>query len=422
MSRKSYKRHDRIFTGLITILSLCAVGLVVAIAVQSKLNIRPDVTAQVMSNHPGSTHAPVNIVSLDVQATPTPQFTAAPAPTDEPFEYLPIYSYADTEEPVIAITLDDCSHLPSLKYAATAAEKYGAKLTLLPVASELLKTENAEALQYCVFNLGYQVENRTLNNVSLYSLNDFQMASEIWTADTAVDFALNKDYSMHLLRTRGGQGLLDPRTHAYLKQLGYDGLLTWSFSGTSNDIEALKDSLKPGQIYLFNCTKDDVLKLEAFMKFAKNRGYSMVTVNELLGFDENACVDPTGNIMARTLPELENYTEPRQQYSDGDRTYGVYKLQQMLVELGYLNISSPQPSNGSTPEPTQHADYVSAMEKLADGVYGQGTSKAIMAFQASRGMPCTGLATIEIQNMIAEEYAARFNGAADPAPTAAPAQ
>ena len=66
-----------------------------------------------------------------------------------------MYSSIETAQKVIAITLDDCSDLQSLKYASLAAEEYGAKLTLLPVAKHLLQEENAAALQHCVFQLGF---------------------------------------------------------------------------------------------------------------------------------------------------------------------------------------------------------------------------------------------------------------------------
>lgn len=412
MSRKSYKRHDRFFIVLIMLLCFCAAALVLALVVQSRMDSRHEPAVHTAAQLSEGTPEPLTVVSVDSQLTPTPGPDATPsptpAPTMEPFEYLPIYNKADTDEKMIAITLDDCSYIDALKYAATAANKYGAKLTLLPIADKVLRTESIEAMRFCVNNLGYQIENRTLSNSSLYALSDFQMASEIWTADTAVDYALGLDYGMHLLRTKGGQGLQDPRTHAYLKQLGYDGLLTWSVSGTDFNLEQLKNSLAPGNIYLFNCTKDDVIKLAQFMQFAQNRGYKMVTVNELLGFPENSMTPTDEDIMARQLPALEEYSAPVIEYTDGSRAYGVYELQLMLMEMGYLvdpNAATPTPVEGGTPMPTKFLDSVAATANLADGVFGQTTRAGIMNFQAERGLPCTGLASVEMQLMIRQAYA-----------------
>lgn len=430
MSRKSYNRHDRFFSAAITLLCVCAAVLALAIFVQSGLNSRDDAAVHVMADDPSATHEPLTVVSIDSQITPTPDplsVTPTPAPVREPFEFLPVYTKADTRERMIAITLDNCSDLEALQYAAKAAAYYEGKLTMLPVASYLLKQKNMEALQYCVFNLGFQVENRTLNNSTLYGLDDFNMAKEIWTADLAVDYALNRDYSMHLLRPKGGQGLEDPRTHAYLRQLGYDGFLTWTVSGTDSGIEKLKISLEPGNIYLFNCTKNDVVKMAEFMKFAVSRGYRLVTVNELLGFEENACVEPTDDLLARTMPQLTDYVEPMTSYSDGDRSNGVYKLQLMLQKLGYYvdpDAATAAPVEGGTPAPTFFLDAVMATTGKADGVYGEGTVEAVKNAQAAYGLPCTGIATIETQQRLVEEFEQRFGTTqvipVTPEPTAEP--
>lgn len=430
MSKKSYNRNDRFFSTIIALLSVCAAVLALAIFVQSSLNSKDDVAVQVMAQEPSATAAPLTVVSADSMITPTPdpqqrEPASTPEPTQEPFEFLPVYSKADTTERVIAITLDDCSNLEALQYAAKAAQHYGAKLTLLPVATHLLQAKNMEAIQYCVFNLGYQVENRTLTNSTLYGLSDFNMAKEIWTADLAVDYALNKDYSMHLLRPKGGQGLDDPRTHAYLKQLGYDGFLTWSVSGTDANAAKLMESLAPGNIYLFNCTTKDVQKLAGFMEYAQRSGYKMVTVNELLGFEDNACTELADDLLSRTMPELTGYTQPQTMYVEGDRSNGVYRLQLMLQKLGYfIDDSTAAPEDDATPSPTFFLDAVMATTGQADGVYGAGTTNAIKRVQAAHGLPCTGIATVELQALICEEYEQRFGTTevetATPEPTEQP--
>lgn len=405
MSRKSRKRQDRIFTTIIAALCLCTVGLIAALVIQARMSKPSGSAVRSVSEEANATPAPLTVVSADSQLNKPEEAQAlataspTPVPTQEPFDYLPVYTGIETTEKVIAITLDDCSDLASLRYAAKAAYDSGAKLTLLPVATHVLSEENRVALQYCVFNLGYQVENRTLKNNALYTLNDFELANEIWTADMAIDYALDMDYSMHLLRTKGGQGTKDPRTNAYLKQLGYDGFLNWSVEAARYTADELKSSIEPGGIYLFSCSKDEVVKLADFVKFAKNLGYRMVTVNELLGFGENSCAAPTDDILARTIVELD-YEPQVMEYVDGDRAYGVYQLQQMLFEMGYL----ADVSAAAGPEPTLYLDYVAQQEKLVDGVFGSGTRSAIMAFQAARGMPCTGVASAEMQTMIREEY------------------
>ena len=142
------------------------------------------------------------------------------------------------------------------------------------------------------------------------------------------------------------------------------------------------------------------MKLAGFMKFAESLGYRMVTVNELLGFAPNSCTPPEDDILARTLVELEGFDDKDMEYADGDRSYGVYKLQKMLFEMGYLTDGTPVEEMASM----QYMDYIALQQKLVDGVFGAGTRSAIMAFQSKRGLPCTGVATLEIQQMIRDEY------------------
>jgi len=396
MAKKNRKRQDRIFKTIIALLSLCAAALIAAIAIQSRLDRVPDADVFALSNPSDATPAPMTVVSSDSQlngsnsANVIPTATPEPEATPEPFEYLPVYKRAQTSEKVIAVTLDNCTNIAALKSAAKAAYKYEAKLTLLPIASNVLTDEYREALQYCVFTLGYQVENRTLNNLALYTLDDFSLANEIWTADMAIDYALNMDYGMHLLRTKGGLGTEDPRTHAYLKQLGYDGFLNWSVEAARYTADELKSAISPGEIYLFDCSPGEVEKLADFMKFAESLDYRIVTVNELLGFAENSCTEPEGDILARTIIELEDFDAQAMDYTDGDRAYGVYLLQKKLFEMGYLT--------GDT-----------TVDKLLDGVLGPSTRSAIMAFQSAREMPCTGVASAEMQALIEAEYA-RLSG------------
>ena len=392
MSRKHKKRQDRIFKILIALLCTFAFVLMFAIAVQSRLNRIADANVFAPSTPTDATPAPMTVISADSQLnsvdSPEAAVTATPKPeaTPESFEYLPVYTKVETSEKVIAITLDDCSDIASLKNAAKAAYKSKAKLTLLPIASNMLTDEGRAALQHCVFTLGYQIENRTLNNRALYTLDDFSLANEIWTADMAIDYALDMDYGMHLLRTKGGLGTQDPRTHTYLKQLGYDGFLNWSVEAARYTTDELKSGITPGEIYLFNCTQTEVEKMVEFMDFAESLGYRMVTVNELLGFAENSCTEPESDILSRTIVELENFDAQAMDYTDCDRAYGIYLLQKMLYEMGYLT--------GDT-----------TIDKLIDGVLGSSTRSAIMAFQAQRNMPCTGVASAEIQALVRAEHA-----------------
>lgn len=392
--KKSRKHNDRFFPILISALVLCAVVLALAIAIESKLNAHEDSAVQAMSGTETGTPEPLTMMAADslLAATPEPieTSTAAPVATSAPVEYLPVYKSADTTERIIAITIDDCSNLTFLKKASDTANKYKAALTLFPTGNGIMKEGMTEAMRTCVLELGYQVENYTWSSQNLYRLGDGDMALEIWSPDMALDYALNKDYTMHLLRPRNGAGTRDPRTNAYLKQLGYDGFITWTAHASDMDIEKLKNALKPGGIYAFKTTEADMEELVEFMRFAHNRDYKMVTVNDLLGFAANPCTEVTDDILSRSLPMPENKNVPAITYKAGDRAWQVMLIQSRLAELGYLD------PNG------------------CDGVFGDGTSSALIAFQAKYGLPCTGVATVEMQNLLFSADALKADAPASP--------
>ena len=94
-----------------------------------------------------------------------------------------------------------------------------------------------DIIRSCVRDLGFEVENRTWSNGQLYRLSETELAVEIWSADIAVDYVLGLDYDMHFFRMYGGSGARDTRTHAYLKQLGYDAIVTWTVSASTTSLE-----------------------------------------------------------------------------------------------------------------------------------------------------------------------------------------
>lgn len=390
MSKK--KKDGRVYSLLTAVLAACAALLVVAIAIESHL---PEHTQPSLLS--GATSAPqATAVPLALSASPTaePAASATPAPEAEVFEFLPVYTRAQTAEKVIAITMDGCREVENLGYAVEAARQYGAALTLFPYGEAVMSDGMGDLLRRCVFELGFEVENRTWSNGQLYRLSETEMLTEIWSADVAVDYVLNMEYDMHFFRMYGGTGARDARTHAYLKQLGYDAIVNWTVAGSDASLEDLTESLEPGNIYLFDTSEDSVRTLESFMEFAAGQGYRMVTLNELLGYEQNAMAQPTEPILSHVMPALENYEPTHAELRIGDRAWETLLLQMRLSELGYLAADG------------------------ADGIYGESTSAAVSQFQAACGLMGTGIATTETQDRLFADDAPRNT---DPAPTVRPA-
>lgn len=388
MPRKTNSRSDRTFRIIVAVLVVSAVMLIIALAVQSHLNSREEASAITAGGlltagtaEPLTISADGIVTVSEPDATPEPTEAPQSAPVDP--NALPVYTRGRTDDPVIAITLDDCTNIAALNYAIESAKAFDARLTLFPIGSRITENTLSSILKTCVLDLGYEVENRTWNNHRLYGLDLIDMAKDIWGTDVAMDYVLNMQYGMHLLRPNGGVGTSDPRTNAYLKQLGYDGYLTWSVNGSATSLNDLYGTLAPGEIYLFTCNETEVKKMVAFLQFASNSGFRVVTASELLGFGAIRCTDSDIAILSQVMPVPEEYEMLPVEFSRGDRAWQVKLIQERLIELGYL-------ASGE-----------------ADGVFGGGTSRAIMNFQAQYNIPCTGIATWELQQALFSEDAMR---------------
>lgn len=373
MSRHTSDSRDRIF--LIAIILLIAAAVIIAAVIAISVSRARNGEIAPPSAVSEGTPSPL-VIDSGYEATPapsvTPMDTPVPAATPEAYDYLPTYNSVSTTERVIAITLDDLSDHAQFRNAVEAAARYGAKLTLFPYGYALSNSDTASALSYCVRSLGFQVENRTMNNRLLYQLEGTLMAQEIWLAEEAAEDALGGDYTMHLLRTRSNLGTTDPRTNDYLKKLGYTGFAGWNVNGNGTSLERLYDALKPGAIYYFTTQANDVANMIQLMRYANSRNYRMVTMNELLGLGANTLSDGRS---VESMPLPDEYTLRRMIFQLGSRAWQVYLIQQRLIDLGYL-------------------------DGQADGIYGDSTASAVMLFQANAGIICTGIASLETQDLL----------------------
>ena len=233
-------------------------------------------------------------------------------------------------------------------------------------------------LKYCMETLGYEIENRTWNDGLLYKMSDSDMASEIFSADNAVDRALAANYGMRFFRMHGGYGVNDVRTHAYLRSLGYQGVVNWTYDAAVCSNDRLRNTLAPGNIYLFHTTAEDVVKLRNLLAYAQEHEYRFVTVSTLLGLEPNSyeAADPQSLLQAApaAISTSDIYIETR----SGDRTWQVYLIQRQLAALGYLDASP-------------------------DGIFGDSTAAAIRSFQADHGVVTSGIATTETQQALFSE-------------------
>ena len=362
-----------------------------ASGILSGLTLGGDGTASGDAANTGSD--PVATENTEPEAVYTAQEylnSLVPGATAQPAQYLEVVKNGPAGNKRIAVTVDDLNEVDNLNRIMTIAESNGAKLTLFAIGSVVdEKADLQEALRRA-HTLGFEIENHTYNHDRdhrLYSLNEEDMAYQIYQTQVAVNNALHADYQMHFLRMPGGNGEHDLRTHQYLIQLGnYKAIANWSYSGSDAKIKNIKNNLKPGSIFLFHCKSDDLKKLEEFIPYAVSQGYELVTLNALLGYNENEVGDYNAAANAEIPAPLPFVYEPNVTLGNKDYTqlYAVQILQNRLIELGYLSSAA-----------------------AVDGDYGSTTKLAVRLFQYYNGLTYDGFAGVKTQEVLFSSQAKR---------------
>ena len=288
--------------------------------------------------------------------------------------YLPVFFRADTAERKIAVTVDDCDEPEILRRMVRLFDRHGAGLTLFPIGRNFSGPGMAELIRDCVFEKGVEIENHTMNHARIFRLPEPEMAREIWEQGLALDRLLGVNYRQHFFRPMGGDGFTDRRTHNYLIQLGFRGIAEWTCCGSDTEPEEILDRLCPGAIYLFHTIEGDAEKLEKLLPYAAGRGYRFVTLNGLLGFRPNEITA----YRPLPMPVPRAYTDDRSTCRRGDYTWNVFRMQKKLMALNLLVIDDGRPT----------------------GYYGALTEAAVRRFQELRGLPATGEADAETQELL----------------------
>ena len=348
--------------------------------------------AQVAEGEPQATQPPAeeaNAAAEAVTPEPTPQPTpgqqgdtvsfaslrAATRPTPTAPGYGLVFSEADTEEKIIAITVDDCFQAENLQKMVDKAIEVGGKFTIFPIGKNVLKKAQSEVLKYA-WEHGFELENHTFTHNGLYRCSDEEMAREVYMQQLALSHILGVEYQCHFLRPKGGDARRDQRMQMYAQQIGYYGIAHWSCAGSTSTEREIAKALKPGAIYLFHTTTDnDLDKLLNFMPYAVEKGYKLVTLNEMFGYPENETKPLNGAAKDYPVPTLQPYSRVYDVYKPTRYSWGVYLLQEKLIELGY-------------------------MKGEADGVYGHDCAKCVKAYQKDHGMEPTGVADVALQEQL----------------------
>lgn len=221
---------------------------------------------------------PVEPAEMEPVATPegktAPELT--PSPTGKP-SLLPVIYRKKDEKKMVAITIDDCFQVDIVKDIIKLAEKHGADLTFFPKGNTIEK--NAD-LWKTIYERGYEIENHSYLHTNVSKLDEEKLRYTIEESGNALNRALGVNYHMRLFRCPTGDGMRDPRLHAILKELGYQGVASWGLSGTRKASETIRLT-QGGQILLFHSTKNDYARLQKVIPGLIQRGFKLVSINEL---------------------------------------------------------------------------------------------------------------------------------------------
>ncbi len=381
LSRARQRAMDRkkLLIGGGALAALAVVALVILLIPKGG----PDPAVQALAQD-----TPQPVAEQTPEPTPEPTPAPTPEPTPEPVSqralsrpsptaegFLPIFDKADTEEKIIAITVDDCFQADNLKQIVDAAISVGGKLTIFPIGVNAIKKPQAEVLKYAYEN-GFEIENHTFNHSGLFNVSNEALAEQVYKQQLALSYILGVEYQCHFIRPRGGDARRDQRIHMYAKQLGYYGVAHWCVDGKHEDSRIAK-GLKPGAIFLFHTTNTDLDKLLRFIPWAAEQGYQLVTLNEMFDYPANETSELTTPISEHVIPPLEPYEMAYVPLKATTYCWEAYLLQEKLIALGYLDG-----------EP--------------DGVYGEGCAKAVAKYQKDHGMEANGVADSDLVRSILE--------------------
>ena len=390
-ARQRALQRRRLMIGGGALAALVVIGLVILLLPKGGAPDRSLEAAVQVTPVPAEAPAEAQ-VATEAQALPadTPQPTPVPTPTPQPAPqstskraltrptptaegFMPVFSKADTDEKIIAITVDDCFQADNLKQIVDAAISVGGKLTIFPIGFNAVKKEQAEVLRYAYEN-GFELENHTYSHNGLFAISADEMAEQVFQQQMALSYVLGVEYQCHFLRPRGGDARRCQRMHMYAKQMGYYGIAHWSVSGSGDDQKIAK-GLKPGAIFLFHTTAKDLDKLLRFIPWAAEQGYQLVTLNEMFGYPENETKPLNGAAKDIPIPPLQPYARYYDVYKPMRYSWGAYLLQEKLIELGY-------------------------MKGEPDGVYGKDCAACVKAYQKDHGMEANGVADVALQEEI----------------------
>lgn len=202
-----------------------------------------------------------------------------------------ILHHGDRNSNKIAITVDDC-YKTAREWIAKDAElcrEHGIAMTFFPVVHTGCLEEKYRDLWQGVLDSGCEIGTHTYSHLKMGNRDTWGLLSALGRSQEALDKTLGYHYQIRWLRppygsVAAGKNLNEQRVTGLIKMYGFDHVVHWDVSETKDLKKALR-RIQNGSILLFHASAKDTRFLEKLIPELKERGFEMVTVSELFGFD-----------------------------------------------------------------------------------------------------------------------------------------
>lgn len=201
-----------------------------------------------------------------------------------------VLRHGDRNSNKIAITVDDCykNRREWITYNAELCRKYGVAMTFFPLVYTGCLEEQYRDIWLDVLDSGCEIGTHTNRHVKLGNRDYWSIVSGLGKAQEALDQTLGFHYEVRWLRppygTLKGKKISESQVTKAVKRYGFDHIVHWDVSETKDLQKALK-KIQNGSILLFHAQKKDSLFLEKLIPELQARGFEMVTLSEMFGFD-----------------------------------------------------------------------------------------------------------------------------------------
>lgn len=243
---------------------------------------------------PAETEAPE---TADVPGEPETPDESESVPAEPAAEEEKAPTYADTQAfgirngprdaKRVAVTMDDCYERERVREAFELCKQYGVVMTFFPLGDQL-KAKDASLWREIV-DYGCEIGSHTMHHTKMTKMSRGGIATHLYRFQECLDEVLGYHYGVVSVRPPFGayrteDGRIYKTMESVFRKYGFDHIVLWDVSQT--DAEKAKKDVKNGSILLYHARVKDVKCLRTLIPWLVEQGYELVTVRELLEYDE----------------------------------------------------------------------------------------------------------------------------------------